>query len=78
MKSKTIQSSGRAEGKGLRFKLYEKTPTDNGGTAFNVVMDQYGRIFEEKTVPDYYPTGKRKGKDKTTFEPTGLCGCANH
>jgi len=53
----------------LRIKFYERTPNSNGGTSYNVHMDQYGRIM--KTVVDQ-KTGK------VDYQPSGQSGVANH
>ncbi len=63
---------------GTRLKMYDKTMTDAGVEMTNVMMNQFGQIFEKKSRPAYYPSGKRKGKDSYEWEPTGRCGCANH
>lgn len=63
--------------KGLRFQWYDKTYT-SAGRQIGAWMDQYGRIFEYRQVKQFYPNGKRKGKDKGDWVPTGECGVANH
>lgn len=63
---------------GIRLRTYERTFTSAGRELRDVTMDQYGRIFEYRQVPQFYPNGKRKGKDKGDWLPTGECGCANH
>ena len=61
-----------------RLKSYDSTMTDAGVRMTDVMMDQYGRIFEFKHIPQYYQNGKRKGKEKGEWIPTGRCGVASH